>query len=306
MSLVSIVMSPIRTYLYPICLTFGCIGNIFILIIFNQQRTNVCSLYLRVLAVMNFLYLLYSGFTQIFPASYINVTLKDIVLCKLQYYIPSALGQVGKSMLIYACIDRYMVTSERALVRAFSTIKQAKYLIVIAILVWLILPIHTIVFTYVDQGQCTKSATYSIFLTLYSLIVINLIPTIMFILFTYLTLQNMKQVGRRARINTKNFLQQRERDLLILIISEIIFQITTTILYPIIQFEMLITQYIFEVKPYNYIQLETVLFQISLLLLYMNSAAPFFIYLLSAKSFRQGFIQLFITLYNRTKQSIHI
>jgi len=40
-----------------------------------------------------------------------------------------ALGQLPKTMLVLACIDRFLMTSERASFRAFSTPKRAKYII---------------------------------------------------------------------------------------------------------------------------------------------------------------------------------
>ena len=107
----------------------GNIGNVFIVILFSQQRSTACSIYLSSSAVMNFVFLTANGYFQIFPFNYSDGTIRVITFCKRYAYILNILGQAAKTMLIFACIDRFLITSNRASFRAFSTPNREKYLV---------------------------------------------------------------------------------------------------------------------------------------------------------------------------------
>jgi hypothetical protein len=70
----------------------GCIGNIFILILFNRQRQNACSIYLINAAIVNLLYLTITGFSRIFFIEYNQTVLQVLILCKISSYVPGFLG----------------------------------------------------------------------------------------------------------------------------------------------------------------------------------------------------------------------
>jgi len=59
--------------------------------------------------------------------------------------------------------------------------------------------------------------------------------------------------------------------------------IIRTSLFPIVLLEMMISQYIIPNKSFQYIEAETFSLYISLLLLSIFSAAPFYTYLISSK-----------------------
>ncbi len=120
-------------YGYSASMVLGSIGNVFILIIFSRHRQNACPIYLMTSAIINILYLLASGFFETFPF-HDDRTIGAIILCKFSGYIPGVIAQVTKTMLVLACIDRYLITNNQARFRAFSTPKRAKYLIVFSII----------------------------------------------------------------------------------------------------------------------------------------------------------------------------
>jgi hypothetical protein len=83
---------------------------------------------------MNDLYLIFDGCVQIFPFDYSNPTSDAIAFCKIRSYLPQILGQSAKTMLVLACIDHFIITSDRLMFRAFSTPIRAKYFIFVAII----------------------------------------------------------------------------------------------------------------------------------------------------------------------------
>jgi hypothetical protein len=206
-------------------------------------------------------------------------------------------------MLILACIDRFLITSTRASFRAFSTPKRAKYIIFFSIIFWALFTIHSPIWTTVVYGQCTASGVYATVYSFYSLIFVSLVPTIISAIFGYLTYRSMRQLQNRVQPvvqNTGNAnisFHRRDRDLLIIVIAEVVTYVVTTALFPIIQLEMMITGYVIPNRSFQYLQIEYFVLNIAYFLLSVNSAASFYTYLISSKSFRRDFKQIIMNSY---------
>jgi hypothetical protein len=301
------IQTQLNLYGYSIFMILGNIGNVFIIILFSQPRQNTCSIYLISSAVANMLYLTFTGLFEIFPFYYGDETIRAIILCKLHAYTINVLGQITKTLLVLACIDRFLITNARASFRAFSTIKRAKYLIFFSIIFWSLLNIYVPIVTTVANGQCGIFGIYSTIYTVSIIIFVGLIPPIILGIFGYLAYHNMRQ--RRVRIqpvvhNTNISIQQRDHNLLLIVMSEVFFYVVTTILYPLILLEMMISRYIIPNKSVPYLQIESFISSIAYLLLFINSAVPFYIYLIASKSFRRDFKQLIINIYRKlTRQT---
>jgi hypothetical protein len=278
----------------------GNIGNVFIVIIFSQQRQSACAIYLICSAVMNIVYLTYGVLATVFMFYYPDRTTDVIIFCKLYKYILYIFGQESKAMLVFACIDRFLITSDRAGFRAFSTPKRAKYLIFVSSIFWLLSTIHVPIMITVVNGQCTTSDVYSIIYTIYTIIFVSLIPSITSSIFGYLTYHNVRHMHNRIQpvvqntIHANTSIQRRDRDLLIIVIAEVLAYVVTTALFPLILFEMLIRQYVMPNESFQYLQIEIFIVNVAVFLLFVNSAAPFYTYLISSKSFRREFKQIII------------
>jgi hypothetical protein len=90
---------------------------------------------------------------------------------------------------------------------------------------------------------------------------------------------------------------------MVIVISEVFFYIITTSPYPIIVLEMMISRYVISNKTIQYSQIESFIFTIAFLLLFVNNTAPFYIYLIVSKSFRRNFKQLFIDFYGKLRRN---
>jgi hypothetical protein len=302
------IQTQLNLYGFSLFMILGNAGNAFIVILFSKQRQNACSIYLLSAAIVNILYLTFNGFTTIFPVNYGDETLLAFGLCKITPYIIGFLGQISKTMLVLACIDRFLITSDRAGFRAFSTPKRAKYLIFFSALFWPLLAIHIPIMETIINGQCTTTGIYSIIHTIYLIIIVGLIPPITSGIFGYLTYRNMRQIHNRVRPITQNpndanvTIRRRDRDLLILVISEILVYIVTSCPFPFVFLEMMISQYALPDKSFQYVQIEIFTLNVALLLLSINSVAPFYTYVIASKQFRRDFKQLIINGYRKLRR----
>jgi len=301
--------SQLNHYGYPIFLTLGNIGNICIVIVFSRQRQNACLIYLLSSAVLNDLYLTFNSFIEIFPFYYGDETIRSFTLCKIRFYVSNVLGQLAKTMIVLACIDRFMIASKNANLRALSTPKRAKRFIFIAILLWPLFASHIAIMTTIINRQCGTFNIYSTIYTIYTILFVGLIPPILLGIFGYLSYRNMRQIQMRVRPSynsTNNLVRRRDRELLIIVISEVFVYVLTTTFYPLILLEIMISRYLMSTKSIQYSQIENFIFTIAFLLLFVNNSMPFYIYLISSKSFRHDFKELIINCYRklRNKPSI--
>ena len=124
-------------------MVIGNIGNAFIIIIFGRQRKTACSIYLTSSAVVNSLFLTINFCFTRFSFDYSVETLGAITYCKVSAYVLNILGQVAKTLLAFACIDRFLITCDRA---SFSRIlvqsNEQKYVIVFTFIFWSLLTLH--------------------------------------------------------------------------------------------------------------------------------------------------------------------
>lgn len=134
-----------------------------------------------------------------------------------------------------------------------------------------------------------------------------LFPFITLAIFGYLTHRNMRKIQNHVQplaqntTDANNTFRRRDRDLLIIIISEVAAYIITAIFYPIILLETTISQYVLSKKSVQYSQIESCISTIAYLLLYLNSALPFYVYIISSKLFRQNFKKLIINTYKKIR-----
>jgi hypothetical protein len=307
-SILSTIQSQLRIYPNLILMILGNIGNIFIVLIFSRQRQSACSIYLITSAIANDVYLTFATLVQIFPFYYGDEIILAFASCKIRAYIPNLIGQISKTMIILACIDRFMITNESVTIRAFSTPKRAKWLIFLVIIFWLLFCSHVAIMTTIINKQCGQFDMYSTIYTFYTIIFVGLIPSATLSVFGYLTYRNMRR--RHIRIQpvthnipvTNNSIQRRDRDLLIIVISEVFIYLVTTASYPLILLETTISRYVISNKSVQYSQIENFIWTIAILLLSIASGIPFYVYLISSKSFRRDFKKLIMNGYRKLRR----
>jgi hypothetical protein len=298
-STLTTVRNEFNLYGSSIFMILGYVGNVFIIILFGRQRQSACSIYLWSGAIANILYLTLNGFLQIFPYDYTTTTQNALAFCKIYIYIVSVVGQIAKTMIILACADRYLITSDRATFRAFSTPKRAKRIIGYSIIFWTIISIHEPIMYTITNGRCGASGIYSNVFTVYAIVFIGGGPAIIMGIFGYLAYHNMRKVQLRVQPIVQNanhqnhLIRRKDQELLVIVIAEVIVYVITIVPFPLIYLEMIISQYTLSSnKTLQYSQIEGFILGMAYFLLFANSAMAFYIYMASSKGFRRDFKQL--------------
>jgi hypothetical protein len=162
------------------------------------------------------------------------------------------------------------------------------------------------------DGQCSTSHVYATIYSIYSLLVVGLIPPIVSAIFSYLSYRNMRQMRIRIQPVVQNAnnaiisIKRRDQDFLVIVIAEVVTYVVTTALFPLIELEMMISQYAIPNKSFQYSQIEYSILNIAYFLLTVNSAVPFYTYLISSKTFRRDTKQLIINIYRKLTRQIPV
>jgi hypothetical protein len=268
----------------PIMIAIANLSNFFSIVIFLQKhhRASSCSIYLALAA----LFAIISINWALIPT--INALnnppdpfSQSLVLCRLRGYILQLANNLFRTFLILACADRFAMSSSSVRIRGWATKKVAWKIVTTAILAWLLIPSHLLIWETIEKSKCSAFGTYAIFYTTYTLIII-FTPLCLMSLFGFLTLRNMKRL--RARILPLNgtftvVSEQRKRrdiDLLKMVLTEVMVYLMLTSAYPLVFLYTTITANITN-KSATRLQVESfVSFMSNAFLQYLNSASCFF------------------------------
>ncbi|UJR24088.1 hypothetical protein I4U23_027055 [Adineta vaga] len=147
-----------------IILLSGLIGNILIIIIFisyDKYQTNVCSYYMLMKTIFNLLFLLIGLITRILAYGfYFDLTLTNRFWCKCRSSLLDIISFYSLTCLCLQSIDIYFSTSQFILIRQRSNMKNARYLLIIFIIFWIIHEIPSFIYqdliSYNEIHSCQK------------------------------------------------------------------------------------------------------------------------------------------------------
>lgn len=240
----------------PIVMVLGNIGEILNIIIFAQRtfRKNACAIYFL---VASFTRLFFINFTILLDGLSFGMLLhrrslvsrhsfnsigynidpsrRSLPFCKIKFYLFTVTSIIPPSLIVLACIDRFLLSSPKTNVRAWSQPRMAYRLIAGVSIFWMLLSIHTLVGsnTYIKFGQpfCLPGeGSYSLFVALYWIICIYLLPSILMIIFGLLTIINVRQAQRRIQPTGEGaYVRRKDRHLL----RMLSFQVLVTIIFTI-------------------------------------------------------------------------
>lgn len=179
-------------------LALGNIGNFLALLVFSNKnhRHNPCSTYLGVGSLFNIVGINLGIVPLVYALDHPDPLPLSLSLCKWRQYALHAILMIDRILIVFACFDRFAVSSSRPSVRRWSNIRLARWSTIGIILFWFIICIHILVYQDIQNGSCGMFGTYSLIFSIYSIFIIGLIPPLLMIVFGILTMRNLKQVRK--------------------------------------------------------------------------------------------------------------
>jgi hypothetical protein len=296
----------LNRYLSPIIFIFGVVGNILNCLVLSQRtlRSNPCALLFLVSSFIDLVSILIGLPTRILAGWKLDPTTTNNAICKFRAFIVFNTRTIAIWLITLATIDRWFLSSVDIHRRQMSTLKNVTKGIILTIIISTILYSHML---YCYQSnlihsplQCYGKTQECRFTTdmIYALISI-LIPLILMIVFGLLTISNVYRIRThvyRMRIESFNehrhfHLRRNDHHLLRMLLVEILFMIFLCIPQAIQKFYITLKPFGTGSELNDVIQ--TFFYNIELLLAFIASGMPFYIYTLAGGIvFRTAFLHL--------------
>jgi hypothetical protein len=305
MSFLEAVQQGLTRYGMSSYLVLGTIGNLANIAIFCQKdhRKNSCSLYLLTASFINVFIINYGVIPTIYSLDHLNPELNWVVSCKMRLYLLHCALMMSRSLVVLACVDRFALSSSSQRVRSFCQPKMVFPVIFCVLITWPLIAIHIPILLTIQFGRCSTFGTYSLIYSIYSFLVAGLLPPTLMIFFGCKTIRNIHLVQARIRPNNNDNqfrIKRRDYSLMVMLMWEVIVYIFSTASYPVQTLYLAVTNNV--MKSTLRLQIESfITYMADSFLIYINSAAPFYVYVATSRTFRLECKRLFLRIKRRVK-----
>ncbi|UJR32397.1 hypothetical protein I4U23_019859 [Adineta vaga] len=219
-------------------LTIGNIGLLLNIITFSQHsfRQRPYSIYILATSICGCIGLNIAVIPYIYSVHHSNYFANFLVYCRVQFYFRHAFNQMMRTFIVIACADRYAVCSDEARIRALSQYQIAIRVVPSVIIFWLIVALlPSMLYSITDDGVCdTAFGVNNIFYSVYLIIALCIFPLVSMTTFEILIITNLKRMRARIQPNRTielrgHVLRKRDRDMIKMLLIELILYICTTI-----------------------------------------------------------------------------
>jgi len=300
----------VNRYLSPIIFIFGTVGNILNCIVLLQRtlRSKPCAVLFLISSFIDLISILIGLPTRILAGWNLDPTATIHWICKLRAFIVFSTRTIAIWLITLATIDRWLLSCVNIHRREMSTLKNVQRGVIVTIILSLICYSHML-YCYqanlVDTPLQCYGKNQACRLTtdiIYGVISI-VIPLILMIIFGLMTISNVHHVHNRVQYivnetatihhtaHKQLHLKKTNHHLFRMLLVQIIFLI---LLYIPQAFEKFYVTF----EPFGSGSqlddaIKTFLYNIELLLAFIASGMPFYIYTLAGGSiFRKAFIDL--------------
>ena len=141
-------------------------------------------------------------------------------------YGAHTLGQCLRYVVVFAFMDRFLVTRTSDHIRSFSSIRTAITLVLVMWIRWLLDAMHLPVLMNLRDGVCTMPGIYKSIYPGYQITFVSILPPALMSIFSIWTFQSLHQ-RRNNRVSSK----QRDRHLMRMVIAQVVVNIVTSTPY---------------------------------------------------------------------------
>jgi hypothetical protein len=228
--------------------------------------------------------------------------------CKIRSYAVQSSGLVYRWLIVMACIDRYMSSSESIVLRGFANPRIAYRIVLINVIIWIILPVHILIFDDIVGIQCTFTlVAISIYHSIFAIVIGFLLPLLIMIICAVLigyTLafkreRRQHNIGQQNQEQAVRLLNARDQQVLIMLFCLSAMPWTIYLLYNAIT--RTVTH-----KSTDRIAIESFLKYITEMIAYIDPTSSFYIYTLSSQTYRRELIKTIRGILNyRNRRWVH-
>jgi hypothetical protein len=226
----------------------------------------------------------------------------NLGICKTESFTFYVARATSCWLIALACVDRYLHSSTRAHIRRISSYKTAKMSIVITIIGIIIVHIHMVGYYEIGNvsdrfGNITpmcnaQNGIYRTFIAFWSLIMYLLCPSLLMLLFGFLTLNNIRQ-GRQVVPEVLQINQNTRRtdiQLRRMLAAQVLVIVISILPYFAYRLYSLFTASL--AKNALRLAVESLTLEITSVLTYFAHSSSFYLYTLTGTLFRREFLKI--------------
>ena len=305
------ISAQINCYFSLTLFVFGTVGNVLNILVLSQRslRSNSCAWLFLLSSIFNLISIL-SGLTTRIIADW-TYDITDTVgwICKVRVFVLVTARTIAVWLIMLATLDRWLLSCLDALYRQMSSLRHAQQESILIIFMSLIFyaPIfycHDANLNNAPMKCYSRTIKCRIFVDQIYTCLTTLFPLMLMFFFGFLTMRNVRRAKRRlyspllsrSRSSTYSHEQRArlkpiDRHLLIMLLVQISFLALFTLPQALHQIYSTITRDV----PKSLLQttIENSLYKFAMLLTYLASGIPFYVYTLSGGYvFREAFFAL--------------
>ncbi|UJR24171.1 hypothetical protein I4U23_027137 [Adineta vaga] len=223
----------------------------------------------------------------------IDLTTWNHFLCKLRFYFYYVNVILLSWFLVFASFDRYVSTSQFVHYRNISCRRIAYRFVLYSTILSILFHLQVFYCFVADRNQfpvqCySKGEICRSFNDLHFLIIYSLLPAILMAIFGCLTIKNVHQIGRRIDSSANiSIFRQKTTQLIPMLLVQICFFLIFTIPLAVTKFYSTLIVLLHLELTSETIARETFVFNITVLISYLNCSISFYVYTLAGSLFRK-------------------
>ncbi len=271
-------------------LALGIVGNICNCIVFSHPlyRRTASSIYFLSLSIFAIIYLIWSVSPFMYMLNYTDFQTQSVLYCKMRLYISVSLGECLRYFVVLACADRFFVTRTNIRIRSLHSISVAIKFVFIISAVCFSITMHLPIFMNIRNNICGRVGLYKFIYSVYQITIVGILPPVLMSIFSILTIRSLYQ-----RHGALRRLRQRDRYLMRMVMAEVMVNVSISIPYSINLVYGAATFYDVN-KSARRLEIEAFITFATQFLIYLTGVVPFYLFLLTSKPFRKGFVNMVV------------
>lgn len=264
--------------------TLGLIGNVLNILVFTRPQLikNPCSIYLLSSSIANINVLIFGSIARFLSDGFqIDLSSTNLVFCRFRYFILHSSLVLSSWFIILAGIDRYWISSRNFQRRRLSNWKVACCSTIVMTLIGFGMYSHVLFLFTIEQRKSgpvcyTPTGIYHVAYDFFYFATFSFIPLIMMIIVGLGTFYNIQQTRRRVGpVLNLHYLRKRDRQLITMLLMQLIFNVILTLPIAIQKIYSLFTQNV--IKDSYQVAAEYFFAQLARVLTHINSSISFYL-----------------------------
>ncbi|CAF1291103.1 unnamed protein product, partial [Adineta ricciae] len=274
----------------------GLLGNIFNCLMFTRScyRRIPSSVYFLALSSFGIIYIIWTMFPLMYTLNNPDPQANSAIYCKTQKYGIHLLALYLRYTIVFACIDRFLITRTNVRLRSLSSVKTAIISLIVMVLTGFFIAVHILIYTDINSGVCTMTGLYKLVYAIYQIMVVSIIPPSLMSIFSILTVRSLYQRHSTTQVSDR----KRDHYMVRMVIIEVVVNVSISIPYSASLFYGALTSAL-KNKSLERMEIESFVTFITQVLVYSLSVVPFYLFLLTSKPFRKDFIKLLRNFWNK-------